>query len=170
MTDLIGVLLGIALLVAGRRLFWLFVGALGFIAGLQLASLLPQLSETAILVTGLIFGVIFALLAIFLQRLAVGLAGFLAGGFILTTLMARLGLEGLSNWVIYIIGGILGVILVMLLFDWALIVFSSIAGAALILQAFSTQTVAGGIIFFLMALAGVIIQAFLPRWGIRRKK
>ena len=124
MTDLIGVLLGIALLVAGRRLFWLFVGTLGFIAGLQLAALVPNLSEGTVLVIGLIVGVVFALLAVFLQRLAVGVAGFLAGGFIFTTLAARLGLESLSTWVIYLIGGLIGIALVMLLFDWALIVFS----------------------------------------------
>ncbi len=33
------ILLGIALLVAGHRLFWLFVGAMGFILGLFLAAL-----------------------------------------------------------------------------------------------------------------------------------
>jgi hypothetical protein len=163
-------LIGIALLVAGRRLFWLFVGALGFIAGMQLASLVPQISDTTVLLTGLIVGVIFALLAVFLQRLAVSIAGFLAGGFILTTLMTRLGMEGLSNWVIYIIGGVIGVLLVTLLFDWALIVFSSFAGAALILQSFSSQNVAGGIIFFLLVLIGILTQGFLLRRGIRRRR
>ena len=169
MTDLIGVLLGIALLVAGRRLFWLFVGALGFIAGLQIASLIPNISEGTALVIALIAGVAFALLAIFLQRLAVGIAGFLAGGFIFTTLAARLGLEGLSNWVIYIVGGLIGIALVMLLFDWALIVFSSSAGATLILQSFPSQTVAAGVIYFILILAGILVQGFGPRWVARRR-
>lgn len=169
MTDLISFLLGIALLVAGRRLFWLFVGALGFITGLQLASVFPQLSQETVLLIGLILGVVFALLAIFLQRLAVGVAGFLAGGFILTTLAARLGVgSDVFPWVLYIIGGIAGVILVMLLFDWALIVFSSVAGAALILNSFSVQTAAGGLIFFLLVTAGILIQAFPVRRVIRR--
>ena len=169
MTDLIGVLLGIALLVAGRRLFWLFIGALGFVAGLQIASLLPNISEGTALVIGLIAGIAFALLGIFLQRLAVGIAGFLAGGFIFTTLAARLGLEGLSPWVIYLIGGLIGIGLVMLLFDWALIVLSSIAGATLILQSFPSQTVAGGVIFLILILAGIIIQGLGPRWVARRR-
>ena len=125
---------------------------------MQLASLLPQLSETTVLIVGLVFGVIFALLAIFLQRFAIGIAGFLAGGFILTTLLARLGVESLSNWVVYIIGGMIGIMLVILLFDWALIIFSSLAGAALLLQSFSTQTPAGVLIFFLLSLVGIIIQ------------
>jgi hypothetical protein len=161
LTGLVSVLLGAALLFAGRRLIWLFVGALGFIFGMQLASLLPQLSQTTVLVVGLVIGVIFALLAVFLQRLAIGMAGFLAGGFILTTLFARLGVESLSNWVIYIIGGLIGILLVTLLFDWALIIFSSLAGAALLLQSFSTQTPAGVLIFILLALVGIIIQGGL---------
>ena len=138
--------------------------------GCSWQSLIPQLSETAVLVVGLIVGVVFALLAVFLQRLAVGLAGFLAGGFILTTLFARLGVESLSNWVVYIIGGLIGIVLVLLLFDWALIIFSSMAGAALLLQSFSTETPAGVLIFFLLALAGIIIQGGLLLRGRRTRK
>jgi hypothetical protein len=170
LTGLISVLLGIALLVAGRRLFWLFVAALGFITGLQLASLFPQMSQTTALLIGLFLGVAFALLAIFLQRIAVGIAGFLAGGFILTTLATRLGIgSDVFPWALYIIGGIIGVILVMVLFDWALIVFSSIAGAALILNSVSLQTTAGGLIFFLLVLTGIILQGFVVQRVIRRR-
>jgi hypothetical protein len=170
LSGLVSVLLGAALLFAGRRLIWLFVGALGFVFGMQLASLLPQLSETTVLFVGLIFGVVFALLAIFLQRLAIGIAGFLAGGFILTTFFARLGVESLSNWVVYLIGGVIGVLLVMLLFDWALIVFSSLSGAALLLQSFSSETPAGVLIFLLLALIGIIIQGGLMLRGQRRRR
>jgi hypothetical protein len=170
LSGLVSVLLGAGLLFAGRRLVWLFVGALGFIFGMQLASLLPQLSETTVLVIGLIFGVVFALLAIFLQKLAIGIAGFLAGGFILTTLFARLGVESLSNWVVYLIGGLIGIVLVLLLFDWTLIIFSSMAGAALLLQSFSTQTPAGVLIFFLLSLVGIIIQGGLMLRGRRGRR
>jgi len=170
LTGLISVILGIALLVAGRRLFWLFLAGLGFITGLQLASLFPQLSQTTALLIGLFLGVVFALLAIFLQRIAVGLAGFLAGGFILTTLAARIGVgNDVFPWALYIIGGVIGIVLVMLLFDWALIVFSSIAGAALILNSLSLQTAAGEILFFLLVLVGIIIQGFVIHRVVRRR-
>lgn len=170
LTGLISVLLGIALLVAGRRLFWLFIGALGFITGLQLASLVPQISQGTALIIGLVLGVLFALLGIFLQRIAVAIAGFLAGGFILTTLAARLGVgTDTLPWALYILGGIIGVLLVMLLFDWALIVFSSIAGAVLILNSLPSQTPAGGVILFLLVLIGILVQGFSPRWLRRRR-
>ena len=38
MINLINVVLGGVLLLAGRKLFWLFVGAVGFVTGLQLTS------------------------------------------------------------------------------------------------------------------------------------
>jgi predicted membrane metal-binding protein len=55
------------------------------------------------------------------------------------------------------------VILVSFLFDWALITLSSLAGAALVIQAFSPQGqgALGGILFFLLFIAGVILQGFL---------
>ena len=39
MVEISQILIGILLLVAGKRLFWLFVGSLGFVAGMQLAQL-----------------------------------------------------------------------------------------------------------------------------------
>ena len=38
MLNVINLILGGALLVAGRKLFWLFVGAAGFVTGIQLAT------------------------------------------------------------------------------------------------------------------------------------
>jgi len=86
MLSIISLILGVALLVAGRKLFWLFVGAAGFVTGLQLATQFWQGPELLAIVIGLVVGVIFALLAIFLQSVAIGIAGFLAGGYILTVL------------------------------------------------------------------------------------
>jgi hypothetical protein len=36
-TQIVTILVGIVVLIAGRRLFWLFVGVVGFVAGLSLA-------------------------------------------------------------------------------------------------------------------------------------
>ncbi|HET9907453.1 MAG TPA: hypothetical protein VFQ23_12445, partial [Anaerolineales bacterium] len=86
MVGLINILLGGALLLAGRKLFWLFVGAIGFVTGLQFATSFWQGPDNLALVFGLIVGVIFALLAVFLQSIAIGIAGFFAGGYVLTAL------------------------------------------------------------------------------------
>ena len=161
MLGVVSIILGCALLLAGRKLFWLFVGAAGFVAGLELATQFWQGPEILAILIGLVVGVIFALLAIFLQSVAIGVAGFLAGGYILTVLAGMLGLnQGAFSWIVYLIGGIIGVLLVVFLFDWALIVLSSLAGASLISQALLLSAGIAGMIFLALVIVGVIIQGF----------
>jgi len=165
MLSLINLILGGALLAAGRKLFWLFVGAAGFVTGIQLATRFWQGPDLLALIVGLVIGVIFALLAIFLQALVIGIAGFLIGAYVLTVLPTMLGIDvsGATTWIVYIIGGILGLILVSFLFDWALITLSSLTGASLITQAFFPQGATGGILFFVLFIAGVLIQGSILR-------
>jgi len=164
MISLINVILGGGLLLAGRKLFWLFVGAIGFVTGFQLASSFWQGPESLAIIVGLILGVIFALLAIFLQTIAIGIAGFFAGGFTLTTIAGMLGMDT-GSIVIYIIGGIIGLVVVIYLFDWAIISLSSLAGASLLVQAFVPQTGAGtgGVIFAILVIIGVVVQGSVLR-------
>lgn len=161
MLSLINAILGGALIVAGRKLFWLFVGAAGFVVGVQLTARFWQgRSETMAIIIGLVIGLIFAGLAIFLQTIAIGIAGFLAGGYVLSVLATMLGLDrGPVLWATYIIGGIIGVVMVGYLFDWALISLSSLAGASLIVQTFQLQRVADGVIFLVLVIIGVAIQS-----------
>ena len=165
MLNVINLVLGGALLLAGRKLFWLFVGAAGFVTGIQLATRFSQGPDWLAIVIGLIIGVVFALLAIFLQAVLIWIAGFLAGGYVLTVLATMLGIDisGAITWIVYIIGGVIGVILVSLLFDWALITLSSLVGASLVIQSFVPQGATGGIIFFILFIAGVLIQGSILR-------
>lgn len=166
MLNVINLILGTALLFAGRKLFWLFVGVAGFVTGVQLATRFWQGSDLLAIIVGLILGVIFAFLAIFLQALVIYIAGFLIGGYVFTVLATMLGIDvtGATTWIVYIIGGIIGLILVGFLFDWAIITLSSLAGASLILQSFLPQNAVGGLIFFVLFLLGVLVQgSFLRR-------
>lgn len=165
MISFINVLLGGALLLAGRKLFWLFVGAIGFVTGLQFAANFWQGPDTLALFFGLIVGVIFALLAVFLQTIAIGIAGFFSGGYVLTALAGMIGMAttGTTFWIIYIIGGIIGLVVVIYLFDWAIITLSSLAGASLLLQAFFPQAAAGGVIFAVLFIIGLVVQGSVLR-------
>jgi hypothetical protein len=159
MLGIITILLGIGLLAAGRRLFWLFVGAAGFLAGVQFAQQAWNGPEAVALITGLAAGILFAALAIFLKTIAIGIAGFLAGGSILVGMAGIFGIEGgAATLVIYIVGGILGVILIGYLFDWALITLSSLAGASMIIQSLEPGPVVGRIGFFVLVILGVVFQ------------
>lgn len=165
MTGLINIILGGALLMAGRKLFWLFVGAAGFVTGMQLATRFTQSSEGLAIIIGLVIGLLFAVLAIFLQRIAIAIAGFLAGGYILTALAGMLGLDaGAFVWIVFVLGGIIGVILVSLLFDWALITLSSLAGASLVIESLFPQNATGGLIFIILCIIGVVIQGSVLRY------
>jgi len=105
--QLLGFGIGVLLLVLGRKLFWLFVGVVGFLWGFQIASqLLPANSQIAILVAALVLGLIGAVLAIFVQHLVVILAGFLAGGHLVIRILTLYNWDGQQYvWWIALLGG-----------------------------------------------------------------
>lgn len=164
MLGLVNGIVGVALLLAGRKFFWLFIGALGFITGIQVTAAFWQGPDWLLLIIGLIVGVIFAALATFVQALAIGAAGFLSGGYVALMLVGMLGMEvGTLSWIVYIIGGLIGIVLVGFLFDWAIITLSSIAGASLITQTFFAQSDIARLIFLALIIVGVIVQGSLLR-------
>jgi len=165
MTFLVTIGLGIVMLIAGRKLFWLFVGVVGFTVGIGLAErFFPGESETTLLVLALITGVLFAVLALFLKRVAVGVAGFVAGGYLAIYIVGLLNLGiDLPTWILVLIGGVIGAVLVAVLFDWALILMSSLIGANLVVQAIDPEGWFATMIFIGLFLVGVMIQAKTKR-------
>ena len=164
MLGSINAIFGIALLVVGRKLFWLFVGILGFVTGIQLTNNLWQGPEWLVIVIGLVVGSLFAILAVSLQAIAIGVAGFLAGGYALSMLGNMLGLDGgILFWGIYLVGGIIGVLLVRFLFDWAVITLSSFAGASLFADALLVDGSTSRTVFIILFFAGILIQGYLLR-------
>jgi len=87
--PILSVVIGAVVLLFGRKLFWLCVAAIGFAAGVTLAShLVSEPTPLLQLTFAILLGFIGALLALFLQKLAIGLAGFLAGGRLAVGLVA----------------------------------------------------------------------------------
>ena len=159
MAAIISGALGAALLFIGRRLFWFFVGAIGFGIGLRLAERMWPGPGLVSLVVALVVGVVFALLAVFLQSVAIGAAGFFAGGYVLLTLGGLFGVDrGILAWIIFILGGILGAILVGALLDWALITLSSLTGASMIVHALERGGGTGGVIMLVLFIIGIVVQ------------
>jgi hypothetical protein len=157
MLSVINIIFGAALLVAGRRLFWLFVMAGGFIAGAQLATNIIEGPEWLIIIIGLVVGIAFAILARFFKTLAIGIAGFFLGGSILSAIVGTLGVD--INWITWVIGGVIGVILVSILFDWALIGLSAFGGSALLVQSLNLDGSIRSVAFIVLLIVGVFIQA-----------
>ena len=134
--PIIGVVIGVAILLFGRKLFWLFVAALGFAMGLEIAAYFmrePPVWMT--LLVALVLGVLGALLAILLQKLAIAVAGFIAGGRIAWALAAAFWVEHAHyRGITFVIGGILCALLLLALFDWVLILFIVLAVIGVVVQ------------------------------------
>jgi hypothetical protein len=157
--------IGILLLILGRKLFWLAVAVIGFVSGFEwVPLLLHSESRVVILAVALAMGVLGALLAVFVQYLAVGFAGVLAGAHLATAILTLLTLEGSPYlWLFALIGGAIGAILALILLDWALIFLSSLVGASLICQALLLQQGMAVVVFVVLAAIGILIQSRLTR-------
>jgi len=163
--PIISALIGVAVLLFGRKLFWLCVAALGFAAGVELApQLVQQPTPILQLSIALVLGIVGALLALLLQKLAVGIVGFAAGGRLAVGLAATFVVEGLQYyWLTFIIGGVIGAILLVALFDWALIFLSSLLGAHLIVSAITLPPTGATVLLIGLTVVGVIVQAAIFR-------
>ena len=159
--PILSVLIGAIILFFGRRIFWLCVAAVGFAAGMQVAPhLMHEPTPILQLSIAIVFGFIGALLALFLQKIAIAVAGFLAGGKLAMALVAAFLAEGARYpGISFIVGGIIGAILLLALFDWALIVMSSVVGAYLIGQTIVLPQTGATILFIGLAGLGIVVQA-----------
>ena len=117
--PIVGALIGAIVLLFGRKLFWLCVAAVGFAAGVEIAPHLIHEPSTLLQLTiALVLGVIGAVLALFLQKIAIAVLGFLAGGKLAGAIAAAFLVHyGQYSTIIFVIGGIVGAILLLVLFD-----------------------------------------------------
>lgn len=153
-------LLGIAMLTMGRRLYWLFLGGVGFVFGFDLAErMVHGQPHDVILVIALIAGVIGAALAVFLQKFALIIGGFFAGGYLLIGLLKEFGMGAPNHyWIFFLIGGIVGALLMKVLFSWTLVVLSSAIGSVLILQTWHLSQQTKNLLLIFLLVLGIAVQ------------
>ena len=176
MLPTVGILVGFVLLVFGRRLYWVFVAGIGFVTGVQLAPrLLPGQPEWLILVAALGLALVGTLLAVVAQTFIIALVGFLAGGATGALLLRTLGANGgVLTWLVYLACGVVGVVLVLSLFEWGLIVLSSLVGANLMIagvgESIHLSQRNALVAMLVVAVIGVIVQASWPGAPPRRRQ
>lgn len=157
--ELYKVLSGLALLTLGRRLFWLFVALTGFLVGAELADDIFIVHSTLLVVlVALGAGLLGAIVAIFAQRLAFALGGFFAGAYIALVTVQSFGAHGFVE-VFFLLGGIAGALLSLLLMDVAIVVLSSLVGAGVIVDAIRVGGAQGFLAFTALVTTGILIQA-----------
>src|SRR5436853_3045345 len=156
---IVGVVIGVVILFFGRKLFWLCVAAVGFAVGIQIAPMLvSEPSSVLALVIALAFGVLGALLALFIQKVAIAVLGFLAGGKLATAIAAAFFVQYAQySTIVFIVGGVIGAILLLSVFGWALIVVSSFIGAYLIQSAFVLPPTGSTLVFVGLAIVGIFV-------------
>jgi hypothetical protein len=158
----VDILIAVVLLLFGRRLFWLFVGGVGFIVGFNYASQAFQGQPGWVaLVIAAAVGLVAAILSIFLQRLVVAIAGFFAGGYFLASVAAVAWPQNQPDvqWIVFVVGGIVGAILTAALLDPALILLSSLAGATALAQNAPFSPAGKGAVFLGLLIFGIVVQA-----------
>src|SRR6266849_1502717 len=116
---IVGALIGAVILLFGRKLFWLCVAAVGFATGVELAPhLAHEPSPLLALAITLVLALIGALLELFLQKVAIAVLGFLAGGKLAGAIAAAFLIHyGEHSTIVFLVGGVVGAILLLVLFD-----------------------------------------------------
>ncbi len=155
------IILGLVLLVFGRRLFWLFVAIAGFLVGTEFAAvILAHQPQWIMFLVAVGAGLLGALLAVIAQRVAFGIAGFYAGSY-LALMVARSFATPNSSMVIFIVGGVIGAVLAVLIMDWAIIGLSCLVGAGAIVRALALGPGTGAIVFLVLVIFGAFVQTRL---------
>ena len=119
----------------------------------------PEAIGVSPLVLAVLGGVLGAVLSVVLQRIAVWLVGFAAGGYVGVVFADQIRPNPEHFfWMAFIIGGILGAILMAVLFEWALILLSAVTGAFLIVSSIPLPSNAFLPAWVLLTVAGILIQ------------
>jgi hypothetical protein len=155
-----GVIGGI-LLFLGHELNFLFAGAMAALLGFRLTPILPAQwpgwADYAFII-GL--GVIAALAVLLNERIGYFISGFLAGGLLLVEYFAPATLT--VPWLPFVIGGVIGSLIIGIFTDWALILVTAAIGAAYLLNLFvldpMLEILIGAGLFIVGALTQVLIM------------
>ncbi len=166
LTDGLVMLLGLALIVFGRRLYWIALGGLGFFFGLWMASHFLG-GSTSGMELGIAFlvSILCAWFAIWAQKMAIRVGGFFlgaAGGFWLATAVLALAFQWrqeLSIWIIAAIGAVIGVALASMLFDATLVLITSVAGAIIMASRTGLEPPRDVWLVIILVCVGILIQS-----------
>jgi len=151
---------GVMILLLGRELSFLFSAAMAAFLGFRLTPLLPSAwpawSDTAFVVT---LGLIGAVLTLINARVGFYDSGFLIGGYVFSEIYAPNSL--VIPLLPFIVGSVLGAVIIGLFTEWAMIIVSSFIGTYIIYGSLpmvgTAKTLASAGIFLVGALVQVVM-------------
>ena len=155
----IRILLGVLALLLGRRLYWIMVGVGGLLAGLEFTEqLLAEWAPLARFLVAIGAGAVGVLLAILAQRVAFALLGFFGGGFV-ALVLTQSTMSDNAQLIWFVLAGVVGAVIAALVMDWAIIVLTSLAGAAAIVTSIAVGRALQPVLFVILAGVGIVIQS-----------
>lgn len=156
---ILDIIFGFLLVFAGRNLFWLCVGIVGFLMGVQFAGTLGYSNGWMAFFIAVVLGALGIVLAVSFEWLMVIIGvGFLGGGYLLMKIFPLATQQDPYSWLIFVVGGIVGMCMMVITFDWTLILISSLLGATLIVNAVYGSQQVRELLFIGSMLTGIVVQ------------
>jgi hypothetical protein len=166
--------IGVAVLALGKRLAVLGA-AVGALLGLALLRLIPGTSSSPLL--ALLIPILLAVIGFFVAGFAKGIVnivlivlGALAGAAIMLGFLDLFGtVSGLLDWILALIGGVIGVILVQRFKNWGMIILAGLIGGLLVTRGLTVwfpfiQDTIRSLLVLVLAGASIVYQGgFLNR-------
>jgi hypothetical protein len=153
---------GVAVLLLGRRLFWLFVGATGFAVGLHLAPVtLPGRPAWVVVLAALALGCAGAILAVLFQWVAIALGGFLGGAAVALAIAPTRESGEPWLWAGVLAAGAAGAVGLLWIWDAVVIGLSALLGAALLVPLAQLPPIPAVVLFAGLVALGVLVQTRL---------
>jgi Domain of unknown function (DUF4203) len=119
-----------------------------------------------ILFIGLGTGLIGALLAVLVERLAFALAGFYAGAYLALIGAQSFGVGG-NTMLLFAVSGLIGAVFAALIMDWFIIVLSCLVGAAAVVVALGLTQMVSPLVFVVLAAPALFSKQ--KSWHDREK-
>jgi hypothetical protein len=168
MFPVLVIAIGIAVLALGKRLAVLGA-AVGALLGLALLRLIPGTSSSPLL--ALLIPILLAVIGFFVAGFAKGIVniilivlGALAGAAIMLGFLNLFGTAaGLLDWLLALIGGVVGVILIERFKDWGMIILAGLIGGLLVTRGLTVwfpflQGTIGTLLVLILAAASIVYQ------------
>src|SRR5262245_39950555 len=158
--SLILLILGIAILLFGQRFVVLLIGVAAFYITAQAAKkYFGDASRTTVLVIASLAGIGAGVFTKMFRNIAVGIAGYTIAGFVLASHASSWGIEPENERFVFIIGGVIGSLVISFALDTGLRLVSSVLGAVLIVQYFQLEQDVSKWLVILLSLVGFFIQS-----------
>jgi hypothetical protein len=165
--EILFVGIGFMMLIAGRPVYSVFVGSISFLLGTYLTSQIRVFPpEWNTFFVPLLFAIIGVVLTQAFKRWTARVAGFIAGGILIVNLPNAFG-SGVywNSSLLFAAAGIISVILLFFIFDFALIVLSTLTAVTLILSYMRVGNLDQGAMFFILAIFGIVVQYLILQYA-----